>query len=60
MTAQTTRPERLYHVVAINERTGYTVRMTAYPCTHEEGCTIMGKLLRHPARRVQLEEIYHA
>lgn len=49
---------QMYHVVVINERTGLKVRMTARPCTHEEGCTILSKIENYKWRRKQLEEIY--
>jgi hypothetical protein len=49
--------ERMYNVVVINEKTGQKVIMTAYPCTHEEGCTILSKLTDYPWRRKQLEEV---
>jgi hypothetical protein len=47
---------RLYHIVAINERKGWKVRMTAYPTTHQEACVILSKIGYHPVRRAQLEE----
>jgi hypothetical protein len=49
--------ERMYNVVVINEKTGQKVVMTAYPCTHKEGCTILSKLTDYPWRRKQLEEV---
>lgn len=49
--------KRLYHVVAINEQTGRVAYMTARPCTHTEGCTIMSKIAGHKWRRLQLEEV---
>jgi hypothetical protein len=48
---------RRYHVVVINERTGRKVQMTAYPCTHAEGCALLRKLTDYPWRRKQLEEV---
>jgi hypothetical protein len=53
---------RLYHVVAINERTGRKEYLTATPCTHQEGVTIMSKITRRPKGlglrvRIQLEEV---
>ena len=48
---------RLYHIVAINERTGRKTRMTRYPDTHEACCVMLKKFSYHPARRLQLEEV---
>jgi len=48
---------RLYHIVAINEKTGKTTYCTSYPMSHKEACVILKKFSNHPARRVQLEEI---
>ena len=47
---------KLYHIVAINERTGAKVYMTGYPMNHEQCCTMMKRISYHPARRIQLEE----
>lgn len=48
--------ERLYHVVAINERTGRKEYLTATPVTHQEGVTIMRKQSGpHRDVRIQLE-----
>ena len=47
----------LFHVVAINERTGAKVYMTGAPVTHAEGCTILRKISTYPGRRVQLEPV---
>jgi hypothetical protein len=49
--------ERMYNVVVINEKTGQKAVMTAYPCTHKEGCTILSKITDYPGRRKQLEEV---
>lgn len=51
------RTERMYHVVVIVERTGHKERMTAFPVTHAEGCTILSKLTHYSWRREQLEEV---
>jgi len=49
---------RLYHIVAINEKTGNRTRMTFYPMPHHEACTVLGKINNtHKGRRVQLEEV---
>jgi hypothetical protein len=44
-----------FHIVAQSVRTGARTRMTAYPLTHHEALTIMGKLTQHPTRRLKLE-----
>lgn len=49
--------ERLYHVVAINERTHAETLATAVPCSHHEACVILGRFTPHPLRRVQLREV---
>lgn len=49
--------QRLYHLVAINERSGAKVRLTAYPMPHADGVRLKGKFTPHPARRIQLEEV---
>jgi len=46
----------LYHLVAINEKTGNKVYLTNEPMTHKEACTVKGKFSYHPLRRIQLEE----
>lgn len=48
---------RLYHIVAINERTGAKVYVTRYPDTHDACCVMLRKFSYHPARRLQLEEV---
>lgn len=55
---------RTYHVVAINEKTGYTEYLTATPVTHREGCIIIRKLHPRPRGaawcvRIQLEEVIY-
>jgi len=49
--------ERLYHVVAINERTGRKTYCTAEPMPHAQACNNAGRFSFHPARRIQLEEV---
>ena len=46
----------LYHLVAINERTGRKTYLTDEPVTHAQACTWKSKFTYHPARRIQLEE----
>ena len=43
--------ETLFHVVAINERTGDRTRMTAYPEPHDVACRIKAKISSYPGRR---------
>lgn len=52
---------RLYHVVAINEKTGKKEYCTAYAVPHKDACTILSKFPRghEPGWRhvrMQLEE----
>ena len=49
---------RLYHVVAVNDKTGARIIVTrpTEPVTHKEACTIKSKLTNHPARRLILVE----
>ncbi len=49
--------ERLYHLVAINNRSGKSVPLTTYPMTHEKCCTMKSKSSYHPARRIELVEV---
>jgi len=35
--------QRLYHVDAINDRTGFRQRQTAYPMPHDEACRFASK-----------------
>jgi hypothetical protein len=48
---------RMYHVIAINERTRRKYYLTAMPVTHKEGCTILRKQLQHRDVRKLLEEV---
>lgn len=48
---------RQYHIVAINERSGEKTYCTAYPMNHADSCVMLSKFSKHPARRVQLEEV---
>lgn len=47
---------RLYHVVAVNEKTGRRERLTAYPMHHDHACENKSRFSDHPARRIELEE----
>jgi len=48
--------ERMYNVVAINEKTGDVIQLNATPMTHKEACTFKSKFIDYPGRRIQLEE----
>lgn len=57
-TANVRWPERQYHVVAINERTGFKERLTSYPVGHEVAVRIQDKSgAAAPNVRKQLEEV---
>lgn len=47
---------RQYHLDSVNIRTGERTRMTAYPMSHKEICTIKSKCTEHPHRRLELVE----
>jgi hypothetical protein len=49
--------ERLYHIVAINERTGRKTYVTCVAMNHKDACTVLKKFSPHPARRMQLEQV---
>lgn len=49
--------ERLYHIVAINERTGAKVYCTRYPTNHKDSCVMLSKFTPHKGIRCQLEEV---
>lgn len=57
MTTERETRQRLYHLVAINEKGGWKVYLTKYAMTHTECCVMKGKFSSHPARRIQLEEV---
>lgn len=48
--------ERLYHVVAVNNRTNKRTRVTGYAMSHAQCCTMKSKFTRHPTRSMELEE----
>ena len=48
---------RLYHIVAINERTGRRERQTSYPMDHQHCMTMKSKMTPHRDVRIQLEEL---
>lgn len=43
-----------YHIVAINEKTGRTVRMTDYPMDHYRCCVMLTKLTQRKQTRYML------
>jgi hypothetical protein len=45
---------RLYHVEAVNDRTGNRVRLTAVPCSHGEACILKSKFNPHQHVRIVL------
>ena len=48
---------RLFHVVAINERTGRKTYLTTSPLTHDQACTMLGKMTTRKSVRRQVEEV---
>jgi hypothetical protein len=48
---------RMYHLVAINEKTGEKTYLTARPATHKECCTMKNRFSNHQSRRIQLEAV---
>jgi hypothetical protein len=50
---------RRYHVVVVNDRTGYRDTLTTVPVTHEEGMIIKSKTTPHRDTRYILEEVSH-
>lgn len=51
-----TPSERLYHLVAVNDRTSYRERVTAEPATHEQCMTMKSRFNLHRDVRLVLEE----
>lgn len=51
---------RLYHIVAINEKTGKKEYLTTYPMPHDDCCVMLSKQSKHEHVRKQLEEVNHA
>lgn len=52
----TVKPDRMYHLQAVNSRTGRTVRLTGYPMTHAQCCTMKRKFTTHKDRHIELSE----
>lgn len=48
---------RVYHLVAVNNKTGAATVLTKYPMTHAQICTIKSKYSYHPARRLEHREV---
>lgn len=48
---------RLYHILAINDKTGYTRQCTGYPMSHAACCVMMGKFNLNKNVRLQLTEV---
>jgi hypothetical protein len=48
--------QRLYHIIAVNDKTGHTVYLTGYPMPHKKCMTMKGKISYHPARTIQIVE----
>lgn len=48
--------ERLYHLFAVNDRTGNREQLTRFAMTHRECCVNKSKFSAHPARRIVLAE----
>jgi len=48
---------RMYHVIAINEKTNKKTYLTSYPMIHHEACVIKSKFNLHKDVRIQLEEV---
>lgn len=46
--------ERLYHIVAVIQKTGEQVYFTKYPITHAECCTMKSKQTERKGRRIIL------
>jgi len=49
-------PERLYHIISTNDKTGVNLRLTAWPMTHKECMTMKSKITDYPGRTVHLVE----
>jgi len=50
---------RIYHIVAINEKSGLKTYLTKYPMEHKPCCVMLQKFTQHPLVRIQLEEVTH-
>lgn len=48
--------ERLYHLFAVNDRTGKREQLTRFAMNHQDCCVNKSKFSPHPARRIVLVE----
>ena len=48
--------ERLYNIIAINDKTGKKVFLTGYPMNHKKCLIMLSKLSDYPNRRFLLIE----
>lgn len=51
------KPERMYVLTAVNEKTGKIYILMMEPMTHKEACTVLSKMTGHPCRRLVLAEV---
>ncbi|WP_394752795.1 hypothetical protein [Crenothrix sp.] len=51
------KPERLYHIEVVNDKTGYRKQMTGYPMIHKECMTMRSKMTQHKDTRYELIEV---
>jgi len=49
--------QRLYHIVATNDKTGAQWRMTGFPMPHKECMTMKSKITVYPWRTLALVEV---
>lgn len=49
--------QRLYHLEAVNERTGRVMRCTGYPMPHDDSCVMLRKQTPHGDIRYRLRQI---
>jgi hypothetical protein len=50
--------ERMYHIIALNERTGRKYYLTGYPMNHHDCCVMKSKQSNRVKHvRIQLEEV---
>jgi hypothetical protein len=47
---------RMYHLEAVNEKTGQRTRLTRYAMTHAQCCAMKSKFTSYPARRIERVE----
>ena len=49
--------QRLYHVIAVNEKTQTKAYCTKTPVSHNDACNILKAFSYHPVRTMMLEEV---